>query len=431
MSYAKQEWIDGSGKAHYAPTGERMKHIEDGIKGASDEAVVAAVPIIKSGENLEISWLWGGAQQGNLIYQADGGSGMQILDVTDPDYPKVIGSGEFSAVASWTKSIAVYDNYAYVIEDNGLMWIMDCTDPSNLTEIAGPITTDLGDGGVQGNTAAGNAVAEYPILFISGSGDGGAMVKVYNILDPTSPSLIDTITFPDDNSNWEPPVMWLHSATSDGDTIKLITGNDGGSEGNLYKVISCPLGDAWDPYVTVTERALPWQADAGGPIAGTAWVDNTTVVLTMGAGGGGGTLRLWDLSTDSEIASLVFFAETNYGRQPRHVLYQDGHVYLNGDYLNYGVTVFNIRDRENPRRVGAYVSSISGTQIVWPFLKGGRLITYRSGSTGAYAVWGGQALTAANLNAVTSLDATNIVVVDNGMMPATPDPLTIYLEREA
>lgn len=31
---------------------------------------------------------------------------------------------------------------------------------------------------------------------------------------------------------------------------------------------------------------------------------------------------------------------------------------------------------------------------------------------------------------VESTDITNIVVVDNGMMPATPDPFTLYLERE-
>lgn len=422
MSYAKQEWIDGSGKAHYALTGERMKHIEDGIAIAASESQVGPVPIIKSGDNLEVPSLWGGAQQGNLIYQTDGNLGMQILDVADPDYPKVIGSGEFSAVASWAKSIAVNDNYAFVIEDNGLMWVMDCSDPSNLTEFMGPITTNLGDGGVQDNTAAGNAVVEYPLLFISGSGNGGAMVKIYDISDPASLSLIDTITFPDDNSNWEPPVMWLHSATSDGDTIKLITGNDGGSEADTWKVISSTA-----PYSSITETTL--SVPAGGPPMGAAWIDNATVALTQGSNSA--HLRLWDVSTDSEISNLAFTAQTNLGREPRHLLYQDGHVYFNGDNFNYGVTVVNIRDRANPVRVGAYVSSISGTQIVWPFLKGGRLITYRSASTGAYAVWGGQALTAANLNAVTSLDATNIVVVDNGMMPATPDPLTIYLEREA
>lgn len=418
----------------YQPAGDYLE--------AAALETVNHIPIVRTHETIPLdkNFLgWGAFAQGNILY-FESNDGFVMIDVSDPDWPVVLsdaGEGIITVPKDLMYNAAAYGEYVFLQDYQNEFWVINNSDPENPTIAAGPLPYEIGDGGTNFDGMAGYCMEiEYPLLFLSGAGSVGAAVTVYNISDPANPVLVDTVWF-NTGDSWEPPMFYLNSARRDGDTVRLVAGQGGGNDPDTFRVISCSA-----PYTSVSVQTL--SVTAAGLPRGTTWIDSKTVALTQG--GTSANLLIWDVEDDVQIGSLAFSAQTNIGRQPLNLFYKDGHVYFNGDNFYYAITVVNVVDRENPKRVGAYTSS-GGTQQMWATIKDGRLITYRSGSSvggdlGAFVVWGSEPLTASQLGAqpagnyqavgdyVESTDITNIVVVDNGMMPATPDSFTLYLERE-
>jgi len=64
---------------------------------------------------------------GNYAYVADGLSGLQVMDITDPTAPVIVGSVDTSGYA---KGVNVAGNYAYVADGYSGLQVMDITDPT-------------------------------------------------------------------------------------------------------------------------------------------------------------------------------------------------------------------------------------------------------------------------------------------------------------
>jgi len=118
---------------------------------------------------------------GNYAYVADGApGGLQILDITVPASPQLIGS----AVVPWgSQSIVVQDYYAYVTGYE-FMSVIDVADPT-MPQIVGSVRTC----GAAGVAISGN------YAYVSGGGNCGDLVVV-DIADPTNPQVVGSADLP-------------------------------------------------------------------------------------------------------------------------------------------------------------------------------------------------------------------------------------------
>ena len=108
---------------------------------------------------------------GNYAYVADGFSGLQVIDISDPSNPFIIGSIRFG----WRFTVGVYvtGNYAYTV-GHGLQ-VIDISDPTN-PRIVGSTDTPGGAIYVVGNYA-----------YVA-CGDTG--LQVIDVSDPTNPNIV-------------------------------------------------------------------------------------------------------------------------------------------------------------------------------------------------------------------------------------------------
>jgi len=69
---------------------------------------------------------------GNYAYAACGSSGLQIINISDPVHPIIIGSFDTS---DWVGDVAVLGNYIYVSDRNSGLYILDLSSPANPVQI--------------------------------------------------------------------------------------------------------------------------------------------------------------------------------------------------------------------------------------------------------------------------------------------------------
>ncbi len=111
------------------------------------------------------------AAEGNRLYVADRGFGLQVLDISDPTNPVLIGNYD---TAGFAFDVAVSGDYAYVANNNQPVSVIDISDP------AFPVlVTSI----PMSNFAQGVAV-EGKMLFVA---DGYAGLAVIDIIDPSAP----------------------------------------------------------------------------------------------------------------------------------------------------------------------------------------------------------------------------------------------------
>jgi len=114
---------------------------------------------------------------GNYAYVAGWNSGLQIIDVTDPSSPTVVGSlccGGFG--------ISVLGNYAYLASFMGLK-IIDITNPT-APVLVGDVTTP-------GQSSGVHVLGNYAYV-----ADGGSGLQIIDVTDPTAPNLVGTYNTP-------------------------------------------------------------------------------------------------------------------------------------------------------------------------------------------------------------------------------------------
>jgi len=117
---------------------------------------------------------------GDLAYVADGSSGLQIIDISDPLDPIIIKAVDTPGVA---QDVAVKDNLALVADGSAGLQIIDITDPA-----AAKLLSSIDTAG----TAKGVAVSRDLPRAVIADGSGG--IRVINLTDPTSPSIIGNVS---------------------------------------------------------------------------------------------------------------------------------------------------------------------------------------------------------------------------------------------
>ena len=117
------------------------------------------------------------------------GQNLKIIDITNPTAPVLLSS---LALAGYGEGLAVSGNYVYVTAGGSGMEVIDITDP------AAPASVAVVIGGSAGPWAEGiNVSGSYAYL-----GNGGG-TEIFDISDPTNPTLVSTIP----NDGWIQDVM--------------------------------------------------------------------------------------------------------------------------------------------------------------------------------------------------------------------------------
>jgi hypothetical protein len=120
------------------------------------------------------------AVAGDHAFVADGSSGLQVIDISDPTNPTLAGTYDTPGTA---QGVAVAGDHAFVADGSSGLQVIDISDPTNPT-LAGTYDTP---GNAYGVTVAGD------YAFVA---DGSSGLQVVDISDPTNPTLAGAYNTP-------------------------------------------------------------------------------------------------------------------------------------------------------------------------------------------------------------------------------------------
>ncbi len=113
---------------------------------------------------------------GDYAYIAAWSKGLQVVDISDPAAPDLVGSWWRENTGGWAYSVGVSSGYAYLgVFDNII--VLDVSDPTAPTYVK-----DVG-----GTFRAREMVSDGSYLYIAGSSAG---MVIYTLSDPTTPALV-------------------------------------------------------------------------------------------------------------------------------------------------------------------------------------------------------------------------------------------------
>lgn len=113
---------------------------------------------------------------GNHAYVAAWSKGLQVVDVSDPAAPEVVGSWWRADTVSWAYSVGLRNGYAYLGGFDNMI-VLDVSDPT-----APAYVKDVG-----GTFWAREMAIDGSTLYIAGSSAG---MVIYDLGDPTTPALV-------------------------------------------------------------------------------------------------------------------------------------------------------------------------------------------------------------------------------------------------
>ncbi len=113
---------------------------------------------------------------GDHAYVAAWSKGLQVLDISDPSAPEVVGSWVPDTSGRWAYAVAVNNDYAYLGGSDDLM-VLDVSDPT-----APAFLKDIG-----GTFAAREMVMAGGYLYLAGNSAG---MVIYSLDDPSTPSYV-------------------------------------------------------------------------------------------------------------------------------------------------------------------------------------------------------------------------------------------------
>ena len=141
------------------------------------------------------------SQEKTFAYVADGASGLQVIDVSDPAYPVLAGALDTPVFA---ENVVLSGKYAYVADgQNGGLRVIDVHDPYKPVEV--------GAYDVQGY--AGNLTVQDTRVYLA-DGDGG--LRVVDVSDPAHPFEVGSYNMPGYTSDvavWEDSVYVANRAS--------------------------------------------------------------------------------------------------------------------------------------------------------------------------------------------------------------------------
>ena len=110
---------------------------------------------------------------GNFAYVAAGGTGLQVVDVSDRNNPVVVGSADTPGNAN---DVKVVDSTAFIADGSAGLQVVDVADPTNPTII----------GAVDTPGVAWDVVVNDSTAYLA---DGASGLQIIDISDPTAPSI--------------------------------------------------------------------------------------------------------------------------------------------------------------------------------------------------------------------------------------------------
>jgi hypothetical protein len=119
---------------------------------------------------------------GDYAYVADYGSGLQVVDISDPTSPIAAGSCDTPGDA---RAVAIAGDYAYVADGNSGLQVIDISDPANPVSAGGCDTP--------GYAWAVGIAGDHAYV-----ADGDAGLQLLDITDPTSPAPAGSYDTPGD-----------------------------------------------------------------------------------------------------------------------------------------------------------------------------------------------------------------------------------------
>ena len=204
------------------------------------------------------------AVAGDYAFVADGSSGLQVLDVSDPAHPVVVGSHDTS---DYARGVAVEGNLALVASNWGELYVFDISDPTNptlypwhtsysatvdvaicgdlavlaedptglvLVDISDPSNTVLRGYCYTGGEAKGVAYAG-DLAFVA-AGAGGLYVVDFS--DPDAPFVVGSYDTPDDA--WDVAVAGNHAYVADATTGLVVIDVSDPAAPTLYGTCDTP-----------------------------------------------------------------------------------------------------------------------------------------------------------------------------------------------
>ncbi|MBI4651135.1 PKD domain-containing protein [Candidatus Desantisbacteria bacterium] len=135
--------------------------------------------------------------KGNYVYVADGSSGLQIIDISNPANPVIVGSVD---TPRWAQGVYVSGNYAYVADEYSGLQIIDISN-LEVPKIVGSVKTN-------------NAIG----IYVNGSyayvADGSSGLQIIDISSPTAPAITGSVDMPGDA--YGVYISWDYAYVADG-----------------------------------------------------------------------------------------------------------------------------------------------------------------------------------------------------------------------
>jgi hypothetical protein len=179
---AFDENLDSASQVTFFPTAGTTYHIAvDGFLGTTGNIQLNLAQILSLSYYDTPGFATAVQVVGDYAYVADGLSGLQIINITNPSSPTLTGSYD---TPDFALGVQVVGNYAYVADSFSGLQILNITNPSSPTLIGSFDTPGLAIG-VQ-------VVGNYAYV-----ADGSSGLQIINITNPSSPTLTGSYDTPD------------------------------------------------------------------------------------------------------------------------------------------------------------------------------------------------------------------------------------------
>ncbi|MDH6083979.1 Calx-beta domain-containing protein [Umezakia ovalisporum] len=176
------DFEDSTSQVTFFPTAGTTYHIAvDGFLSNTGNIQLNLAQILSLSEYNTPGFATAVQVVGDYAYVADGSSGLQILNITNPSSPTLTASYD---TPDFALGVQVVGNYAYVADGESGLQIINITNPSSPTLIGSFDTPDFALG-VQ-------VVGNYAYV-----ADGDSGLQILNITNPSSPSLTASYDTPD------------------------------------------------------------------------------------------------------------------------------------------------------------------------------------------------------------------------------------------
>lgn len=260
------------------------------------------------------------AASGTCAYVADGDSGLQVVDILDPESPRAIGSIDTPGHAT---ALAVAGSYVYIADGQSGLQVIDLTDAAS-PRIVGSVDTPGNARSVA--IAGGHAYVA----------DADAGLQVIDIADPSSPQIVASLV----------SEFSARAVVVEGSFAHLVESFD--DDGFVISALT--VIDVSSPANPRVVGKLDFEEEVSAlAISGTdAYLVGDSGLLVVNI---------------SDPASPQFVCGATVWSSPEAVTVSGSYLYVASRGLDIDLTVFDITNPEGPREVGNVDAPGDGTGV--------------------------------------------------------------------